>query len=71
MADVAGMLVASFNAGVTGIEWLLLDDFMRMDTQRVQLVGFFSASFVLGVGTAQGRRFSVGVFNALLKEFGG
>ena len=62
------MLLAAYKAGVKAIDWLLLDDFLRMDSQRLQLLGFLSAVFILGTGTAQGRRFSVNVFNALLRE---
>ena len=66
-ADVSAMLLCAYWAGITGIEWLLLDDFLRSDRQRVALHGFCSDTFRLGRGTAQGRRFSVLVFNGMLR----
>jgi hypothetical protein len=60
------MLDCAFRAGVVGADWLLLDDFLRQDNQRACIHGLLSLPFVLACGTAQGRRFSVHVFNALL-----
>ena len=67
VARVAGMLVACFDASVCGARWLLLDDILTMDSQCLHLHGLLSVVFVLGVGTAQGKRFSVHVFNSLLR----
>ena len=50
-----------------GEDWLLLDDILPLDCQRISLVGLLSPIFVLGCGAAQGRRFSVQVFNSLLR----
>ena len=50
-----------------GADWLLLDDILRQDHQRVSVHGLLSPIFVLACGTAQGRRFSVHVFNSLLR----
>eukprot|EP00959_Pyramimonas_sp_CCMP1952_P066380 1385870-Pyramimonas_sp.AAC.1 len=58
------MLLNAHNAGVRGHDWLLLDDFMSSDNQYIALRGHVSSLFLLGGGTAQGRRFSVGAFNA-------
>ena len=60
------MKLACAQAGVAGVDWLLLDDVMDMDTQCVQLHGLLSEVFTLGCGIAQGRHFSVHVFNGLL-----
>jgi len=57
------MLTASHEAGISCTDWLLLDDVLQMDRQCVQMHGFLSTIFILGVGTAQGRSFSVHVFN--------
>jgi len=67
VAILHGMLVACWMAGVVSVDWLLIDDFLAMDRQRVQLHGFCSETFQLGCGTAQGRRFSVFLMNALLR----
>eukprot|EP00959_Pyramimonas_sp_CCMP1952_P360220 7542958-Pyramimonas_sp.AAC.1 len=60
------MLVNAYKAGVRGHDLLLLDDFMSSDTQYIALRGHVSSLFMLGGGTAQGRSFRVGVFNAQL-----
>ena len=57
------MLVAAFHAGVTGVDWLMLDDFLQADTVCVQIVGIMSESFRLLSGTAQGRAFSGHIFS--------
>ena len=67
VADIPSMLVYAFKAGVCGEDWLLLDDILSLDCQRISLMGLMSPTFVLGCGTAQGRRFSVQVFNSLLR----
>jgi hypothetical protein len=67
VADIPAMKAAAFLAGIGGVDWLLLDDILDNDTQRVALQGLISCAFMLGCGTAQGRRFSVQVFNGLLK----
>ena len=48
--DVAShdaMLLSSFLGGVVEDEWLLLDDFIHMDTQFVALQGLASEPFLL------------------------
>ena len=70
-ANIPGMLVACFAAGIGGIDWLLMDDIMRSDKQCLQLHSFLSCIFAFVAGTAQGRTFSVHVFNALLKHLRG
>jgi hypothetical protein len=62
-----GTLLACYFAGVVGVEWQLLDDFIFHERQFVQLAGVASAFFHLTAGAAQGRRFSVHAFNALLR----
>ena len=62
------MLVHAYAAGVLSLDWLLLDDIMDMDHQRVALHGLISQTFSLLRGTAQGRRFSIPLFNAMLRE---
>ena len=54
-------------AGITGIDWLLLDDIMDQDSQCVAMRSLLSRVFRLGCGTAQGRRFTVHVFSGLLR----
>ena len=49
------------------MEWQLLDDFIFHERQFVQLAGVASAFFHLAAGTAQGRKFRVHVFNAMLR----
>ena len=66
-AILPGMKVAVGDAGVHPLDWLLLDDIMDQDVQCLSLHGFLSKVFKLGCGTAQGRKFSVGVFTALLR----
>ena len=66
VARLDSMRLACFEAGVRGVDWLLLDDVFARDRQTVQLHGLLSPAFVLGCGIAQGRRFSVHVFNSLL-----
>ena len=66
VADIPGMKLQLFNAGVCGTEWLIIDDIMDMDRQCIHLHGFLSAVFMLACGTGQGRRYSVHAFNALL-----
>ena len=66
VARLSSMKVACHEAGVFGTDWLLLDDVLDVDRQCVQLHGFLSDTFRLGCGNAQGRRFSVHVFNSLL-----
>ncbi|CAK0790141.1 unnamed protein product, partial [Prorocentrum cordatum] len=67
VAPFNAMLLGAFQAGVRGPDWLLLDDVLAQDHQRVCLHGFLSPVFALGCGTAQGRRLSVPVFNAQLR----
>ena len=54
LADIPGMLVAAYCAGLTGVDWLLLDDMLTMDSQRATLHGLLSAPFVLGRGRRRG-----------------
>ena len=70
MEIMTGMLLACSGAGVSCVDWLILDDVLRMERQCLQLHGLLSFVFVLGVGTAQGRSFSVHAFNALLQRLG-
>eukprot|EP00973_Karenia_brevis_P086800 12036747-Karenia_brevis.AAC.1 len=58
-------------AGVKGKDWLLMDDILSMDCQVLEMHGILSDVFVLGCGTAQGRRFSLHVFNGLMRFFAG
>ena len=69
VAIISGMLYACYRAGVTGRDWLLIDDLMHMDQQVVELHGLLSPIFMLGCGTAQGRSSSLPVFNSLLRSF--
>ena len=66
-ASHLAMLLNAYGAGVCGDDWLLLDDFMSSDRQYIAFRGHVASLFSLGGGTAQGRKFSVGVFNAQLK----
>ena len=67
VADIPSMRFHLFKAGVFFNDWLVMDDIMGMDRQCIQLHGLLSVVFVLGCGTGQGRRYSVHVFNALLR----
>ena len=69
--DVASrhaMLIGVYEAGVHGPEWLLLDDVMAQENQCLALHGMLSCVFQFKRGTAQGRRFSVPVFNSQLRD---
>ena len=55
VANIPAMKAAAFLAGLRGVDWLLLDDILHNDTQRVALQGLMSLPFILGCGTAQGR----------------
>ena len=66
VANVAGMLLNCFDANVVSTFWCLMNDMLQQDKQCLQLHGVLSDVFVLGCGTAQGRRFSIHVFNGLL-----
>ena len=67
LADLNGMRLNCYMAGIVAADWLLIDDILTLDQQCVLLHGWLSAVFTLGCGTAQGRRFSVHVFNGLLR----
>ena len=67
VADIPGMLLNLHAAGVSGEDWLLMDDILSQDIQRVTVHGITSSTFKLRCGTAQGRRFSVHVYNGLLR----
>ena len=67
-AILLGMKTAVAEAGIKQLDWLLLDDIMDQDCQCLTLHGLLSPVFQLGCGTAQGRKFSVGVCNALLRN---
>ncbi|CAE8685974.1 unnamed protein product [Polarella glacialis] len=67
VASVAGMKINCWHAGVKRQDWLLIDDVLDMDTQCLQLHGCLSQLFKLRCGTAQGRKFSIHMFNGLLK----
>ena len=67
VAILLGMKLGCYQAGIVSTDWLLIDDIMSMDKQCLHLHGWLSETFVLGAGTAQGRRFSIHVFNGLLK----
>ncbi len=62
VANVQVMLCAAFVAGITGVDWLLLCDFLMHDQVRVQIAGVLSAAFSLQAGTGQGRPFSGAIF---------
>ena len=64
-ASLVCLLLATYEAGVVGGAWLLLDDFMRMDSQFVELRDLRSALFKLEAGVAQGKVWATHVFNAL------
>ena len=66
VARLNNMRLACSEAGVCGTDWLLIDDVFSLDRQCVHLHGLLSKVFILGCGIAQGRRFSVHVFNCLL-----
>ena len=62
------ILLGVCNAGVRGLDLLILDDVVAQDHLRLSLHGLLSQLFVLLLrGTAQGRRFSVPAFNAQLR----
>ena len=67
VATFAAMLFTAYQAGVTRVDWLLLDDIMAMDSQHVELNNLASDHFFLGCGVAQGRRFSIPVFNGMMR----
>ena len=67
VADIPAMLVNTYLAGVNFEDWLILDDILAQDHQCATVGGLLSKAFVLACGTAQGRRFSVQVFNSLLR----
>ena len=56
-----------YAVGVRGRDWLVMGDIVRQDKQTLELHGLLSETFILGCGTAQGRRFSVPLFNGLLR----
>ena len=61
------MKEACFLAGVCGHAWLLIDDILDADAQRIQLHGYLSEVFKLIAGTAQGHRFSLHLLNGQLR----
>ena len=66
------MRVAAFVAGVSGQLWLLIDDLLATNSCAIRLGELLSDPFSLSLGTAQGRRLSVHLFNgimAFLKRF--
>ena len=67
VASRPAMLIAAYAAGVSGADWLILDDTFTQDRLRVALHGRLGAVFLLGAGTAQGRRFSARAFNGQLR----
>lgn len=67
VADIPAMLVNAYLAGVSFEDWLILDDILSQDYQCASIGGLISSAFVLACGTAQGRRFSIQVFNSLLR----
>ena len=67
VASRPAMLIAAFAAGITGADWLILDDTFTQDRLCVVLHGCLGGVFLLGAGTAQGRRFSARVFNGQLR----
>eukprot|EP00438_Fugacium_kawagutii_P003600 Skav221608 [mRNA] locus=scaffold1698:941151:944102:- [translate_table: standard] len=67
VAPLDCMRLACIQAKIDFQSWLILDDILATDQQCVQLHGLLSSVFILGCGTAQGRRFSVHVFNSMLK----
>ncbi|CAE7834833.1 unnamed protein product [Symbiodinium sp. CCMP2592] len=67
--DTAGhdaLLAASYCAGVVGVEWNLLWDFIHMDSATVSLSGLISDAVKFRAGIPQGKRFAVHVFTALM-----
>ena len=68
VASIPHMLLNCARAGISGHSWLLMDDILASDTQSILFAGFMSQSFQLAAGTAQGRRFSSFIFNALVKD---
>ena len=68
LANIDGMWAGCHAAGITGRDWLLIDDILRSDRQVLELHGILTAVFTLARGTAQGRKFSLHVFNGLLRS---
>ena len=60
------ILLACFEAGVVETEWEMLDDMVAQDHQFVQLGSFLSTLFRVAAGTAQGRRYSMPTFDAVM-----
>ena len=59
------MLVASFEAGIVEGAWQLLEDFLTMDTQCIELDNTVSDKFKLIAGVAQGRKWVSQVFSSV------
>ena len=66
VADRNDMRVAAFDAGVSGQLWLLIDDLLASDSCAIRLGELLSDPFSLSLGTAQGRRLSVHLFNGIM-----
>ena len=56
LANIDGMLFSCPLASIEGLDWLLVDDILRMDHQVLELHGILTAVFALGVGTAPSLR---------------
>ena len=67
VADRDDMRLAAFEAGVGGRLWMLIDDLLASDHSRIHLANLKSDDFALSLGTAQGRRLSVHLFNGLMR----
>ena len=65
--DHNAMLLAAFHAGVVGTEWLLLWDFLHMDSAVLSLGGVVSDAMSFRAGLPQGKRFAVHIFTAFMK----
>ena len=62
------MLAGLFDAGVTGSQWMLVDDQLRNDTCAIPYGQAVTGTFKLDEGTAQGRKISVDLFNCVMKK---
>ena len=67
MASHDDLRLSAFAAGLIGPAWLLLDDLLTMDHTQLRLGAALSDDFVLGCGTALGRKVSVHFFNCFMR----
>ena len=65
-ADRNAMLPAAFYAGVLGTDFLLLYDFLRMDSAVLSFDGIVSIAMSFEAGIPQGIRFVVHIFTVFM-----